>query len=47
MSLRVCVRAGVCSCGHSCLDDEELQYLGAPWDEYSRTADELSIDVLR
>lgn len=31
----------------SCLDDDELQYLGAPWEEYSRTADELSLDVLR
>lgn len=34
-------------CPSSCLDDEELQYLGAPWDEYSRTADELGLDVLR
>lgn len=31
----------------SCLDDEELYYLGAPWEEYSRTADELGLDVLR
>ena len=29
------------SCGHSCLDDDELRYLGAPWEEYARTADEL------
>lgn len=35
------------SCGHSCLDDDELRYLGAPWEEYARTADELSLDVLR
>ncbi|KIP08284.1 hypothetical protein PHLGIDRAFT_104526 [Phlebiopsis gigantea 11061_1 CR5-6] len=34
-------------CVVCCLDDEELQYLGAPWEEYSRTADELGLDVLR
>ncbi|TCD60258.1 hypothetical protein EIP91_010450 [Steccherinum ochraceum] len=36
------VRCIVC-----CLDDSELEFLGAPWQEYSRTADELGIDVLR
>jgi len=36
------VRCIVC-----CLDDSELEFLGAPWHEYSRTADELGLDVLR
>ncbi|KAH8093926.1 phosphatases II [Cristinia sonorae] len=36
------VRCIVC-----CLDDSELGYLGAPWPEYARTADELGLDVLR
>lgn len=31
----------------SCLDDEELEYLGAPWEEYAHTADTLGLDVLR
>ncbi|KAI0344829.1 hypothetical protein BDW22DRAFT_1391827 [Trametopsis cervina] len=30
-----------------CLDDEELEYLGAPWEEYAHTADTLGLDVLR
>ena len=30
-----------------CLDDEELAFLGAPWHEYERSADELGIDVVR
>lgn len=33
--------------GLSCLDDSELEYLGAPWPEYCRIADEIGIDVLR
>lgn len=33
--------------GRSCLDDEELELLGVPWAEYSSTADELGLDVLR
>ncbi|TKY88130.1 hypothetical protein EX895_002840 [Sporisorium graminicola] len=36
------VRAVVC-----CLNDEELSYLGAPWDEYEREADRLGLDVYR
>lgn len=31
----------------SCLDDEELGFLGAPWDEYSVAAAELGLDILR
>jgi len=31
----------------SCLDDEELEFLGAPWSEYWRIADDLGLDVLR
>lgn len=31
----------------SCLDDEELAFLGAPWDEYVKTAGEVGLDVLR
>ncbi|EKM54046.1 uncharacterized protein PHACADRAFT_209872 [Phanerochaete carnosa HHB-10118-sp] len=34
-------------CVVCCLDDDELQYLGAPWEEYAQTADELRLDVLR
>lgn len=34
-------------CVVCCLDDEELQYLGAPWEEYAQAADELCLDVLR
>ncbi|KAI3482902.1 hypothetical protein L1887_54224 [Cichorium endivia] len=36
------VRAVVC-----CLNDEELEYLGAPWAEYEREADRLGLDVFR
>lgn len=31
----------------SCLDDEELQFLGAPWTEYEHCANQTGIDVLR
>ena len=31
----------------SCLDDSELDYLGASWAEYSRVANDLGLDVLR
>jgi hypothetical protein len=31
----------------SCLDDEELNFLGAPWPEYSQASRELGIDILR
>ncbi|PPQ64992.1 hypothetical protein CVT26_015701, partial [Gymnopilus dilepis] len=30
-----------------CLDDEELEALGAPWPEYERTAKKYNIDILR
>lgn len=30
-----------------CLNDEELSYLGAPWDEYERQADRLGLDIYR
>lgn len=30
-----------------CLDDEELNFLGAPWPEYSQAARELGLDILR
>jgi protein-tyrosine phosphatase len=36
------VRCVVC-----CLDDEELEFLGACWSEYSRAAEEVGLDVLR
>lgn len=36
------VRAVVC-----CLNDEELSYLGAPWEEYEREADRLGLDIYR
>lgn len=36
------VRAVVC-----CLNDEELSYLGAPWEEYEREADRLGLEVYR
>ncbi|EPT02684.1 phosphatases II [Fomitopsis schrenkii] len=35
------------ACIVCCLDDEELRTLGVPWAEYSSTADELGLDVLR
>lgn len=31
----------------SCLDDEELEFLGSPWSEYSDHAQKYGIDVLR
>ncbi|KAI0812448.1 hypothetical protein BC629DRAFT_1473021 [Irpex lacteus] len=34
-------------CVVCCLDDEELAFLGAPWDEYVKTAGEVGLDVLR
>lgn len=37
---------GVC-CIICCLDDEELEFLGAPWPEYWRIANELGLDVVR
>ncbi|KAJ3530478.1 hypothetical protein NM688_g7703 [Phlebia brevispora] len=30
-----------------CLDDDELQLLGAPWEEYSQIAHGLGLDILR
>ncbi|KAH9083895.1 phosphatases II [Lactarius deliciosus] len=30
-----------------CLDDEELNFLGAPWPEYSQAAREIGLDILR
>ncbi|KAF8270249.1 protein-tyrosine phosphatase-like protein [Lactarius quietus] len=30
-----------------CLDDEELNFLGAPWPEYSQAARDLGLDILR
>lgn len=30
-----------------CLDDEELAFLGAPWESYEREADALGLDVIR
>ncbi|KAA1474245.1 phosphatases II [Dentipellis sp. KUC8613] len=30
-----------------CLDNEELDFLGAPWPEYSQAAQDLGLDVLR
>ncbi|KAM0746398.1 phosphatases II [Meredithblackwellia eburnea MCA 4105] len=30
-----------------CLDDQELGFLGAPWEEYSRTAQSLELGVIR
>ncbi|KAK7692821.1 hypothetical protein QCA50_004456 [Cerrena zonata] len=38
-------QAGV-RCIVCCLDDEELEYLGAPWPEYCRIADEIGIDLI-
>jgi len=36
------VRLVVC-----CLDDDELTYLGVPWDEYAAALDALEMDVVR
>ncbi|CAE6483742.1 unnamed protein product [Rhizoctonia solani] len=30
-----------------CLDDDELEFLGAPWNEYQKFAREIGLDVLR
>ena len=30
-----------------CLNDTELAFLGAPWEEYSIAARELGLDVMR
>lgn len=30
-----------------CLDDEELQFLGAPWAEYEQEVDKLGVEVIR
>lgn len=32
---------------HSCLDDTELELLGAPWPKYMKAAQQAGIDVLR
>lgn len=32
---------------NSCLDDSELEFLGAPWTEYECVTKEIGIDVLR
>lgn len=32
---------------HSCLNDEELDFLGAPWPKYHELATKNSIDVIR
>jgi len=34
-------------CVVCCLDDEELEFLGTPWPEYSQVARELGLDILR
>jgi len=34
-------------CVICCLDDDELEFLGASWTEYSRVANETGLDVLR
>ncbi|PLW17974.1 hypothetical protein PCASD_21793 [Puccinia coronata f. sp. avenae] len=36
------IRAIIC-----CLDDEELEYLGSPWGEYSRISQECGLSVIR
>ncbi|KAI0268795.1 protein-tyrosine phosphatase-like protein [Gloeopeniophorella convolvens] len=41
------IRGSGVGCIVCCLDDEELKFLGAPWPEYSQTARELGLDVLR
>lgn len=41
-----CLLCG-CRALASCLDDDELGFLGAPWEEYARAAGELGLDVLR
>ncbi|PCH43841.1 phosphotyrosine protein [Wolfiporia cocos MD-104 SS10] len=35
------------ACIVCCLDDEELELLGVTWEDYSRIADEIGIDILR
>jgi hypothetical protein len=30
-----------------CIDDAELRFLGAAWEEYARVADELGLEVIR
>ena len=35
------------SLDYSCLDDDELEYLGAPWSEYEHCASRTGLDVLR
>ena len=32
---------------YSCLDDNELEFLGAPWSEYEYCASRIGLDVLR
>ena len=32
---------------YSCLDDSELEYLGAPWSEYEQCTSRTGLDVLR
>ena len=39
---------GSCSSStYSCLDDEELELLGASWPDYSQASRELGLDILR
>ncbi|TFK44589.1 protein-tyrosine phosphatase-like protein [Crucibulum laeve] len=44
--LRRMTELGV-KCIVCCLDDDELEFLGAPWSEYNKCAGEHGIDVLR
>ncbi len=39
--------ASACAQGGVLLNDEELEYLGAPWPSYEREADRLGLDVFR
>lgn len=32
---------------HSCLDDNEMDFLGAPWPEYFQAAQEIGLEILR
>lgn len=34
-------------CISSCLDDDEMEFLGAPWPEYEDTANVVGLDILR
>lgn len=47
LDLRKAMQDSECKAVVCCLDDPELKYLGAPWQEYERVARKIGMEVIR